>query len=94
VIVEGLAAEKRAIEGKLAERQRLLASVQDEIARLEAAERRRQVELRRQAQLELERQQRLAESQAAAESATAEAVNDVDGDGLSGREADPRLPRA
>lgn len=83
VIVEGLAAEKRAIEGKLAERRRLLASVKDEVARLEAAERRRQAVLRRQAELELERQQKLAEAQsaqqAAAESATAEAANGPDG---------------
>ena len=58
VVVEQLAAEKQAIEGKLAERQRLLASVQDEIARLEEVEQRRQAELRRQAASELARQQR------------------------------------
>ncbi len=56
-VVEQRAADRRAIEGKLAERLRLLTSVKDEIARLEEAERRRQAELRRQAQLELERQQ-------------------------------------
>lgn len=64
-IVEQLAAEKAAIEARLAERQRLLASVKDEIARIEEAERRRQAELRRRAQLELERQQRAAAEQAA-----------------------------
>jgi cell wall-associated NlpC family hydrolase len=56
VVVEQRAAEVRVIEGRLAERQRLLASVQDEIARIEAEERRRQAELRRRAELELERQ--------------------------------------
>ncbi len=60
VVVEQLASEKAAIEARLAERERLLASVKDEIARIEAAEARRQAELRRQAQLELERQQRAA----------------------------------
>lgn len=56
-VVEQRAADRRVIEGKLVERQQLLASVKDELARLEDAERRRQAELRRQAQLELERQQ-------------------------------------
>jgi cell wall-associated NlpC family hydrolase len=90
--VEHLAAEKAAIEAKLAERQTLLGSVKDEIARMEAAERRRQAELRRQAQLELERQQRLAAAeaaqQAAAASAAAEAPGDADGDGASGAAPD------
>ena len=62
VVVEQRAAEKRAIEGRLAERQRLLASVKDEIAQLEEAERRRQAELQRQAQIELERPRRAAEA--------------------------------
>lgn len=59
-IVAQLASEKAAIEARLADRQQLLASVKDEIARIEQAEARRQAELRRQAQLELERQQRAA----------------------------------
>ena len=42
------------IEGKLAERQRLLASVKDEIARMEEAERRRQALLEAQARARLE----------------------------------------
>jgi cell wall-associated NlpC family hydrolase len=87
VVVEQRAAEKRAIEDKLAERQRLLASVKDEIARLEEAERRRQAELRRQAQLQLERQRRLAEAQRRAlEQARqdATATSGGSGDGLSG----------
>ena len=72
-LVERRAAEKRWIEGKLAERERLLASVKDEIERLEEEERRRQAELRRQAQLELERQRRLAAAQQAAVQVAAEA---------------------
>ena len=69
VVVQERADEKRAIEAKLAEQQRLLSSVRDEIARLEEAERRRQAELRRQAQLALEQQRRLAAAQLAAEQA-------------------------
>ena len=91
VIVDGLAAEKRAIEGKLRERQSLLASVKDEIALIEAAERRRQVELRQQAELELERQRRAAEAQAQTSEAaeqtsvpTQASPGDGDGDGVSG----------
>jgi cell wall-associated NlpC family hydrolase len=91
VVVEQRVAEKRVIEGKLAERQRLLASVKDEIARLEEAERRRQAELQRRAQLELERQQRLAGAQQRAQAqadqaalATADSASGGDGDGLSG----------
>ena len=53
-IVAERAARKRSIEGQLAERQRLLASVKDEIARLEAAERRRQAQLEAQARARLE----------------------------------------
>ena len=70
-IVAGLAAEKAAIESRLAERQQLLSSVKDEIARIEEAERRRQAELRRQAERELERQRRAAEQQAQDSAATA-----------------------
>ena len=98
-VVQERAAEKRAIEGKLGERQRLLASVKDEIARMEEAERRRQAELRRQAALELERQRQLAEVQERAQARAAEATGAAansptspgspsddggDGDGLSG----------
>ncbi|HEX2304644.1 MAG TPA: NlpC/P60 family protein [Gaiella sp.] len=53
-IVAERAARKRSIEGQLAERQRLLASVKDEIARMEAAERRRQAQLEAQARARLE----------------------------------------
>lgn len=78
VVVDALAAEKRAIEAKLIERERLLSSVKEEIARLQEAERRQQAELRRQAQRELERQQGLAEAQGAA----TPAAGTADGDGL------------
>jgi cell wall-associated NlpC family hydrolase len=53
-VVAERAAQKRWIEGQLAERQRLVASIRDEIARMEAAERRRQAELERQARARLE----------------------------------------
>jgi cell wall-associated NlpC family hydrolase len=59
VVVKQRGAEKAAIEAKLAERERLLASVKIEIERLKEAERRRQAELERQARLALERQQQL-----------------------------------
>ena len=52
-VVAERAAQKRSIEGQLAERQRLVASIRDEIARMEAAERRRQAELERQARARL-----------------------------------------
>jgi peptidoglycan DL-endopeptidase CwlO len=53
-IVDERAERRRSIEGQLAERQRLLASVKDEIARMEAAERRRQAQLEAQARARLE----------------------------------------
>jgi peptidoglycan DL-endopeptidase CwlO len=53
-VVAERAAQKRSIEGQLAERQRLVASIRDEIARMEAAERRRQAELEQQARARLE----------------------------------------
>lgn len=73
-VVGQRAAEKQAIEGKLGERQRLLASVKDEIARMVEAERQRQAELQRQAALELERQRQLAEAQQRAQIRAAEAT--------------------
>ncbi len=89
VVVEQRSAEKRAIEGKLAERRRLLASVKDEITQLEEAERRRQAELRRQAEHELERQRLAADAQAKAGQAGEQTAaptqgSPVDGDGFSG----------
>lgn len=46
-------AQRRSIEGQLAQRQQLLASVKDEIERMEAAERRRQAQLEAQARARL-----------------------------------------
>jgi cell wall-associated NlpC family hydrolase len=64
-VVQQRAAEKSAIEAKLGERKRLLASVRDEVRRLEEAERRRQAELRQRAAAELARQRELAAQPAA-----------------------------
>jgi peptidoglycan DL-endopeptidase CwlO len=50
------AAHKASIEVQLGERQRLLSSIKDEIARIQAAERARQAELARQAQARITRQ--------------------------------------
>ena len=52
-VVNSRAAQRRSIESQLAERQRLYNSVKDEIAQLEAAERRRQAEIERQARARL-----------------------------------------
>jgi cell wall-associated NlpC family hydrolase len=68
-VVAVRAAQKDAIEAKLAERQQLLGSIKDEIAQLEAEERERQRRLREEAQRRLEEQQRL--QAAAAEAAPA-----------------------
>lgn len=70
-VVEQLAAERAAIEAKLAERSRLLGTVQTEVRRLEAKERERQAVLRRQAVAELARQRREAARVRAAEQARA-----------------------
>ena len=72
-VVADRAAQKASIESQLAQRQQLLASVKDEIQRMQAEERRRQAELARQAQARLEAQ-RLAAQQAAASLSTAEAT--------------------
>ncbi len=55
--VAALDAQRQAIEGQLAERQRLLSSVKSEIVKLQAEERARQAELRRQAQARLAAQE-------------------------------------
>ncbi|MGL6279754.1 MAG: NlpC/P60 family protein [Gaiella sp.] len=65
-VVSSRAATKQSIEGQLAERERLLASVRDEIAVLEAQERRRQAAIQAQARA------RLAAEQAAAQAAAAQ----------------------
>jgi cell wall-associated NlpC family hydrolase len=65
------AAQKASIEAQLSERERLLASVKDEIERMLAEERRRQAELAAQARARLYAQ-RLAAQQAAVSAATVE----------------------
>ncbi len=62
--------QKRWIEGQLAERQRLLASVKDEIAKLEAVERRRDALRAAQARARLAARQTAAASTSAGSSAT------------------------
>ena len=52
-VVADRAAQRSSIEGQLAERQRLLSTIKDQIASLEAAERRRQERLAAQAQARL-----------------------------------------
>jgi cell wall-associated NlpC family hydrolase len=63
-VVAQRAAERRSIEGQLAERQRLLSSIKGEIARMQAAEQAREAELARSARA------RIAAAQAAAQAAT------------------------
>jgi len=53
-VVSDRAAQKSSIQGQLAERQRLVSSIQSEINRMEAAERARQAELARQARARFE----------------------------------------
>ena len=69
--VAQLTREREAIEVRLAERERLLATVQAEVRRLEAAERARQAELERRARAALAQQRR--EAAAAANEAEASA---------------------
>ena len=52
-VVASRAAQRQAIEGQLAQRQQMLASIKDQIAELEAAERRRQERLEAQARARL-----------------------------------------
>jgi cell wall-associated NlpC family hydrolase len=63
-VVADRAAQRQSIEGQLAERQRLLASIRDQIASLEAAERRRQERLAAQARARFLAAQQQAEAQA------------------------------
>jgi len=83
-VVAERAAHKRWIEGQLAERRRLEASIQDEIVRMQAAEARRQAELERQvrARLEAEAAARSAARQQALEVSPAPAT-DYPADGTS-----------
>jgi peptidoglycan DL-endopeptidase CwlO len=92
-VVAERAAQKRSIEAQLAERQRLVASIKDEIARMQAEE------ARRQARLEAQARARLAAEQAARASARQQAleissgpVTDFPADGTS--DVSPSLPAA
>jgi peptidoglycan DL-endopeptidase CwlO len=64
-VVADKAAQRSSIEGQLAERQRLLSSIKDQIASLEAAERRRQERLAAQAQARFRASQQAAAPEAA-----------------------------
>jgi cell wall-associated NlpC family hydrolase len=75
-LVADRAGQKASIEQQLAERQRLYASVKDEIVRLQAEERRRQAALAAQARARLEAQ-RLAAQQAADSTLAAVATPDT-----------------
>jgi peptidoglycan DL-endopeptidase CwlO len=61
-VVADRAAQRRSIEGRLAERQRLLSSIKGQIASLEAAERRREARLAAQARARLAAEQRQAQA--------------------------------
>jgi cell wall-associated NlpC family hydrolase len=71
-VVADRAAQKASIESQLAERQQLLASVKDEIQRMQAEERRRQAELAAQARAEA--QAALLAQEAAAQAQSSPAV--------------------
>ena len=73
-VVADRAAQRSSIEGQLAERQRLLSTIKDQIASLEAAERRRQERLAAQAQARL----LAAQQQPASAEAAPEAVVESD----------------
>ncbi len=57
-VVDELAAQKASIESQLSERERMLASIKDEIARIEAAEAKRQARLKELAEQRLEQHAR------------------------------------
>jgi peptidoglycan DL-endopeptidase CwlO len=63
-VVQERAAQRSDIEGKLAERRRLLSSIQSEIAQLQAQERARQARIEAQVRARLAAQQRAAAAQA------------------------------
>lgn len=86
-IVAEQAAQKRSIEAQIAEQNRLLASVKDEIVRIQAAEQRRQAVLAAQARARLQAQQL-----AAAEQAKAAVADTTYSDVLVDGAYDPYLP--
>ena len=67
-------AQRGVIEGQLGERRRLLSTIKDEITRLEAAERARQLRLQRLLEARLEEQRRETARRATVEAATRQAV--------------------
>jgi peptidoglycan DL-endopeptidase CwlO len=73
-LVAERAANKRSIEGQLAERQSLLSSIKSEIAQIRAAEQRRQAELARQARARLAQPQPLIPDFSATANATEPSV--------------------
>ena len=77
-VVAARASQKQWIEGQLGERQRLFASIKDEIAKLQAAERRRQAVLAAQARARYLAQQQAAAAQVAAQEAARRAAVTAD----------------
>jgi len=76
-LVAQRAAEKRTIEGQLAEQNRLLASIKDEIARMKAADLRRQAELAAEARARYLREIQDQRQQALQAAVSQSAVQDV-----------------
>jgi cell wall-associated NlpC family hydrolase len=89
-VVAQKAAEKRSIESSIAKQQQLLASVKDEIVRLQAAEAARQAELAAEARARLQAQQQAAAAAAAQQLATPATTPDYIPDPVY----DPNLPAA
>ena len=86
-VVSERTARKRSIESQLAERERMLAGLQDEIRQLQAEEARRQALLAAQARARFEEQQRAAAAARAARAASADAATSgLEGPALSGLE--------
>jgi cell wall-associated NlpC family hydrolase len=95
-VVAERAAQKQAIEGRLAERQQLLASVKDEIAQMQAEEARRQAALAAQARARLEAATLAAQqaSQAQVQSQTLIESGDYGADDISISAPPPDASRA
>jgi len=88
-IVAEQAAQKRSIEAQIAEQNRLLASVKDEIARIRAEDQRRQAALVAQARARLQ-----AQELAAVQQAEAAVADTTYGEALVDGAYDPNLPAA
>jgi cell wall-associated NlpC family hydrolase len=76
-VVSQRAAQKQAIEAKLRERQALLSRIQDEIAKIQARERARQLQLARQVRSRLRTQHVISAEPAVAEAAAAAIAGNV-----------------